>query len=312
MFIRGVFLFGLALSNYFLGVPYQGIMNQMNCLFRAASICIHGNRTLIVPPIITQDDIGRALYIMPNIYLNFKHVFHGLSYVYWNDFYTSNITNNIPIILHDRWKNSKMLGNQANTFIRSHFSKEWTLYSSNLTKFSRSKEIIQEFGCTHQRVIAFGNLQHTKAGLEAIRLLERMSFTKYLQRVVHSIKSRFPFTLRSYTTVHWRRGDFKRACLKNKIFYRCLPDAQYIHSLTNFSRILIATNESEPDELKGLREMFYLLGDHEKITDNLATQLFSDFYFMLDSTQFIGNSYSSISRNAAILRLFLNKTTTFF
>lgn len=313
MLLASIWILGICSCRVLLGIPYQGIMNQLNCLFRAAAICKFANLTLAVPPIISQDANGGSLYLPPSLYFRLDYVFRGIPYVLWNNIDLSDPLLKIPVILHDGWKNQYMLGKHANLFIMSHIqSKAWFRYSENLSKLSGLNDIINQIEFMNETFTSFGNFQHTLVGKDAVHLLERMFFTTYLRKEIQELRKALPFPLRNYTAVHWRRGDFRSACLKNKSLRRCFPDIQDVPPLAKFTRIMMATNENEESQLKILRDMFCLLNDYTYPSDNPIKRLLIDFYFMLDSSQFIGNSYSTISRNAAIIRKHLNKSTTLF
>jgi hypothetical protein len=295
-----------------MGITYQGIMNQFNCLVRAAALCGVTNSTLIIPPLVARDSSGIPIYIYPNIFLNISHMLSGQPFTYWTDIEKHLHGKIAPIILHDRWKTRKMLGLQSKLFLASHqVFPLIELHEPDLSKYSRLNELKKIALNIEYDVILFGNLQHTLLGIDAINIVKRLAFSGHLKRQIAEMKKMVPFTLKNYTTVHWRRGDFRTACLKNKDVNRCFPKVDDIYLKAKYHRVLIASNEYDSEEINSMDHVFHILSKSRRHCDPIK-ELFLDFYFMIDSSQLIGNSYSSITRNAAIIRAHLNKETNMF
>ena len=286
-------------------------MNQFNCLLRAAMLCKIANITLSIPPFVTEDVNGNSLYLSPKIFFDIDKMFKGISHAQLKDISViSHMAS--PLILHGRWKNRSMLGKQALMFINSYLSTRFVdEFHNNITVYSRVREFLEVLKSTQGNYIAAGNLQHTLLGKDALPLLERIKFSTFFKRFIKAAKIQSNFT-KTYTTVHWRRGDFEKACRKNKNYTKCFPSVHMINKIAKYSTVLVATNEKNQTSLKILDEMSHILQKFHFTEMDPVTSLLFDFYFMIDASQFIGNSYSTISRNVASIRQFLGKPTDFF
>ena len=153
----------------------------------------------------------------------------------------------------------------------------------------------------------YANLQHVKFGQKAIYLIQKTRYTsyvkKYIKRLIHLNVGKG-----KYEAIHWRRGDFEQACKKNKIYHNCWPKLEKIYEKSSsMAWILTNSKESEINELKSDGYIISLNG-----TINHIYNFFVDVGIMIGAQRFVGNQYSSISRNVFHIRSFLNKSCEYF
>jgi hypothetical protein len=291
-----------------LGLPYQGIMNQINCLFRAMVICRSLNLSLIIPPIFHSNEESVPVYFpfsnyfrLPNIPIENKEELRNIK----------KFSKSPLLLLHGRWKDQIMLGATSRAVLKDFFKNNLAIKNLNIDKNNNFNEIITALLNINieNNTILFSNLQHINLWKEGSKFLTKVCFNNFSKKIFKSYKNEI-LKENKYTCIHWRRGDFENACKKNKNYTECFPKTEEIFKRAKYTTVLIATNEKDINFLNEISENFTLISKFH--TNDPILNFLTDIYFMINSDQFIGNKYSSISRNVLIIREILNKTSEFF
>jgi hypothetical protein len=291
----------LAPTLLLMALPYQGLMNQLNCQIRAMSLADMLNITYVQVPVV-QSVGGTEVFFDLRNYLKVK----ARKFIDWKD-----VSGYGEVLLHGRWKHASMLGKHSASFVDvlqlMGLRLRWV--KTSMTPYDnprRFMEIIQ--GSTGLLVLS--NLQHVSFGYIAHARWKNLGLTAYLRRVYSREMWRMA-KYNEFTSIHWRRGDFARACLKNKDMLKCWPHHDVIRKSSRFKSLILCTNSDDAEELLEITNSNPGLVVFKKQHDPVV-QLLLDFNSMLQATQFLGNQYSTISRNANVMRDFMNKTTDYF
>lgn len=279
-----------------MALPYQGLMNQINCQIRAMAIADDLNATYVEVPLLHAIN-GEFMLFPLSQYLKFP----CRRKVQWSALEPQKV----ELILHGRWNSPEMLGPQSAFFLSLMTARGLPINvrQSGLATTSSYTDFKQLL-LKQRRVAVFANLQHVKFGSIAHPILNAVTPTKQLMRSYRSAVT----CSKQFSAIHWRRGDFAHACKKNKDYDSCWPEVSALQPLGSSEPTFVCTNTDDPGEIlsqgKGIR-----LVAHSK---DPVSNLLVDFLVMVNAIRFRGNRYSSISRNVNVIRSGLHKNTEFF
>ena len=204
-----------------------------------------------------------------------------------------------------------MLGTTSNSVLKDFFGTQLILRYLNVEKQSGFDELMSEliYMNNEQNLVIFSNLQHINLWKEGKKFLRKLVYNNFSRKFFRDLKNKI-IGENEYTCIHWRRGDFEIACKKNKNYSECYPEVSMIFKKAKYTTVLVATNEKSIINMKMITDDFTLIRDFH--TSDPILNFLIDVYFMINSAQFIGNKYSSISRNVVVIRDLLDKPSEFF
>lgn len=269
---------------FLLALPYQGSANQLTCLVRAAYLASLTNRTLLVPLLYPSNHDTIEDPKDWNRYIFLDRLLEKVKYMSAERFLESNYITSCHS--YGKWSKIEHLGQPSVRFSNIH-SIEYLYHHEDWPRPPLVHHLLESM--KRERVYCIGNLQHVHFD----------NIDSEFQR----IKFRHKGKNRIELAVHWRRGDFKKACL-NKNMSSCYPPISRLGQLVDsqkFTNIRIFTNDIQELELHGL-------GKYAQKEQHI----FEEMSLMVEAYLFIGNRYSTISRIVRTLRQSKNLSTTFF
>ena len=191
----------------------------------------------------------------------------------------------VPCYSFGRWRGWRQLGQTVHTFLshnavlRRMIALRWRPLKAPVN-WQTLVRVLSQIGSSPLIVVT--QLQHVHFPPSVNLAFAPMPFVKPIAQ--------------PYYGVHWRRGDFRGACL-NKDPQACFPEPSALRELLlldpSVATVYLASDD--PDAIRIFQSMYpsltFIAG-----TSVCAQRYFEDMAALVHSTHFIGNRYSTLSR----------------